>query len=97
MSSFSGSEWETRKTRIDQKLRAAGWKVQPHDPSLPTTLLDAVAVEEYPTGSGPADYALWVKGRFLGAVEAKKIAVNPQEVLGQAKRYSRTATDGSGL
>ena len=91
------SEWKTRKTRIDKKLTEAGWKVQPYNPATPPAELNAVAVEEYPTHSGPADYALWVKGRFVGVVEAKKIVVNPQEVLGQAKRYSKTASDGSGV
>src|SRR5207247_2586024 len=42
---------------------------------------------------GPADYALCLDGRILGVVEAKKITLGPQEVLTQAERYSRGATD----
>ena len=37
------------------------------------------AVEEYPTANGPADYALFVEGRLLGILEAKKVTVNPQK------------------
>ena len=47
------------------------------------------AVREYPTANGPADYVLFVGGRLLGVVEAKKIAVDPQNVLVQAERYAR--------
>ena len=54
------------------------------------------AVEEYPTDNGPADYALFVKGKLFGIIEAKKVTVAPQNVLEQAKRYSRGVTDGIG-
>ena len=47
------------------------------------------AVEEYPTDNGPADYALFVEGKLLGILEAKKVSVDPQNVLEQAKRYAR--------
>jgi type I restriction enzyme R subunit len=47
------------------------------------------AVEEFPTANGPADYALFANGAFLGIIEAKKVSVNPQNVLEQAKRYSQ--------
>ena len=50
------------------------------------------AVEEYPTANGPADYALFVNGKLLGIIEAKKVSVGPQNVLEQAKRYARGAT-----
>lgn len=46
------------------------------------------AVEEYPTDNGPADYALFVQGKLLGIIEAKKVSISPQNVLEQAKRYS---------
>ena len=54
------------------------------------------AVEEFPTANGPADYALFVKGRLLGIIEAKKVTVNPQNVLEQAKRYAKGAAQGPG-
>ncbi len=84
------SEWKTRKTRIDAQLKALNpaWKIIPYKDSLDITSLNLHAVEEFPTENGPADYALFVKGKLLGILEAKKVAVNPQNVLEQAKRYS---------
>ena len=81
-------EWLTRKTRIDGKLRALGWKIVPHTSTFRPDTADRVAVEEYPTENGPADYALFVNGRMLAIVEAKKISLGPQNVLTQAQRYS---------
>ncbi len=51
--------------------------------------LTPTAVEEWPTGNGPADYALCNDGEVRGVVEAKKPTVAPQGVLTQAERYSR--------
>ena len=39
---------------------------------------------------------LFVNGKFLGIIEAKKVDVNPQNVLEQAKRYSAGAFQGPG-
>ena len=86
-------EWLTRKTRIDGKLRALGWTVVPHTTAFQPAAADCVAVAEYPTANGPADYALFVGGRVLGIVEAKKLSLGPQNVLTQAQRYSEGATD----
>ncbi len=92
------SEWTTRKQRIDKQLRESdpAWKIVRYREGLDESQLDAVAVEEYPTENGPADYALFVGGQLLGIIEAKKIAVNPQNVLEQAKRYARGAMIGPG-
>lgn len=92
------AEWLTRKTRIDTKLqsRELGWKMIRHKDGLDTVNLDRHAVAEYPTENGPADYALFVKGKLLGIIEAKKVAVNPQNVLEQAKRYARGISNGVG-
>jgi type I restriction enzyme R subunit len=83
------SERRTRKSRIDPKLKALGWRVVPFDASTSLTALDGCAIEEYPTENGPADYALCLDGRILGVVEAKKLTLGPQNVLTQAERYSR--------
>jgi len=85
------SEATTRKSRIDKALREAGWVVIPFRPGLVAAALQNHAVEEYPTTTGPADYALFVAGRFLGVVEAKKLSLGPQNALVQAERYSRGA------
>jgi type I restriction enzyme, R subunit len=83
------NESHTRKRLIDPKLEAAGWQVVPHNPEKPLSDLDSCAIEEYPTQSGPVDYALCSKGRILGVVEAKRLTLGPQNVLTQAERYSR--------
>jgi type I restriction enzyme, R subunit len=87
-------EWKTRRDRINTKLKALSpaWKLVKHRPGLETsTTLDRHAVEEFPTAHGPADYALFVKGKLLGIIEAKKVGVGPHNVLEQAKRYSKGA------
>lgn len=84
------TEWKTRKTRIDTKLKALNpsWEIILHKEGLNLSSLNRHAVEEFPTENGPADYALFVKGKLLGIIEAKKVTINPQNVLEQAKRYS---------
>jgi type I restriction enzyme R subunit len=83
------SEFLTRKQIIDSKLRAAGWTISPFKLDRALSAYKNCAIEEYPTESGPADYALCVDGQILGVVEAKKLTLGPQEVLPQAERYSR--------
>jgi len=91
-------EWKTRKERVDKKLKSIdpSWTIIKHHSGLDTTSLHCHAVMEYPTANGPADYALFVKGKLLGIIEAKKVTVSPQNVLEQAKRYSKGAFDGPG-
>jgi type I site-specific restriction endonuclease len=86
------SEWKTRKRLIDPKLQAAGWRVVKYDATHPFGKGNPVAIEEFPTDNGPADYALCVDGRLLGVIEAKKLTIGPQNALTQAERYSRGAT-----
>ncbi|MDD3464333.1 MAG: type I restriction-modification enzyme R subunit C-terminal domain-containing protein [Candidatus Cloacimonetes bacterium] len=45
-------------------------------------------MEEYPTQNGFADYALFVRGKLLGIIEAKRVAIDAHNALEQAKRYS---------
>lgn len=82
------SEWATRKTLIDKRLRGAGWRIAPFDPTKTLESWDRCAVEEYQTGNGPADYALILGDRVVGVVEAKKLTLGPQNVLVQAERYA---------
>jgi type I restriction enzyme R subunit len=81
------SERQTRKTRIDPKLRASGWTVVPYPGDQ--RIGPAVAIEEYETDLGPADYVLADQDELLAVVEAKKLTVGPQGVLPQAERYAR--------
>lgn len=83
------SERETRFRRIDPRLQRAGWELQNFRSTGEAQLARAAVIREYPTASGPADYALCDGGHVRGVVEAKKLTVGTQEVMEQAKRYSR--------
>lgn len=59
------------RQQIDQKLESAGWVIQ----DMKQLNLGAglgVAVREYPTDTGPADYVLFVNRAACGVIEAKK-------------------------
>jgi hypothetical protein len=49
-------EWQTRRDRIDTRLRELGWKIVDFVPGLDTTRLAKHAVAELETANGPADY-----------------------------------------
>ena len=70
-------EWQTRRDRINKKLKSLypSWTILKYKDNLDVATLDCHAVEEYPTANGPADYALFVKGKLLGIIEAKKVGV----------------------
>ena len=80
---MSESEWQTRKKRIDSRLRSLNppWTIVEYRETMDISTLGRHAVEEFPTESGPADYALVVGGQLVGFIEAKKVAVAPQNVL----------------
>ncbi|RIK82149.1 restriction endonuclease subunit R [candidate division KSB1 bacterium] len=59
------------RDNIDRMLQAAGWAVQVVSKFNPSASL-GVAVKEYPTDTGPADYILFVERQPLGVVEAKR-------------------------
>lgn len=85
MSFSERPEAKTRKERIDPQLIKLGWEiVNSYNPTLKSQV-----VREYPTSSGPADYILFVDGKPLAGLEAKKESVDPDSVLGQAQRYAR--------
>ena len=56
---------------IDGKLEAAGWIVQDMK-QLNLGAGQGVAVREYPTDTGPADYILFVEREPVGVIEAKR-------------------------
>lgn len=87
------AEWLTRKKRIDPLLTASGWTLRPFAPSVDLAGFSNHAIEEFPTASGPADYALVAGGRLLSVVEAKNVTLGPQNVLTQAERYARGIGD----
>ena len=58
------------RDQIDARLAEAGWHVQGKE-ALDFSAGQGLAVREYPTDVGPADYALFVDRRAVGVIEAK--------------------------
>lgn len=56
---------------IDRKLQDAGWLIQDMK-QLNLGAAPGIAVREYPTDSGPADYLLFVDRQPVGVIEAKR-------------------------
>ena len=61
---------QVARDTIDRLLAQAGWLVQ-HKAALDPNAGPGVAVREYQTDVGPADYVLFVGGKPIGVVEAK--------------------------
>lgn len=80
---------QTTRLHIDTKLEAAGWAVQ-DTKQLNLGASMGVAVREYPTDSGPADYVLFVNRRAVGVIEAKRddAGANLTAVEEQTFRYA---------
>lgn len=77
---------------IDQQLRDAGWEAD--TPTLrysngarPVKGRNR-AIAEWPTMTGPADYALFYGKTLVGTIEAKRRNKNVMAVLRQAERYA---------
>ncbi|MDI6737645.1 MAG: DEAD/DEAH box helicase family protein [Nanoarchaeota archaeon] len=80
-------EKETRKHKIDKILVKSGWNILKQGGMIPSN--GTFACEEYATASGPVDYALFVDGKLIGLIEAKKAGEAVYGVLTQAQRYAR--------
>ena len=61
---------QAARENIDRMLSEAGWRVQDRD-SIDFSASAGIAVREYQTDVGPADYALFVERRAVGVIEAK--------------------------
>ena len=61
---------QVARERIDQRLQEAGWQVQDKD-ELDFNAGPGIAVREYQTDIGPADYVLFADRQAVGVVEAK--------------------------
>jgi type I restriction enzyme R subunit len=77
---------------IDQQLRDSGWEADTKslrygEGSRPAKGRN-IAIAEWPTASGPADYALFVGLTLVGVVEAKRRRKNVSAAIDQAERYS---------
>lgn len=82
---------ERARETIDERLKQSGWVIQDLVMVNPMASL-GVAVREYPTSTGPVDYALFVDGKPVGVVEAKKDTEgeNITVVEGQSGRYANS-------
>jgi type I restriction enzyme R subunit len=83
----------TTRVLIDDQLRSAGWIVDSallrHSAGVRPKPGQAIAIAEWPTESGPVDYALFIDGQCVGVIEAKRGVKDVPGRLGQAKRYAR--------
>ncbi|RME76538.1 MAG: hypothetical protein D6784_05615 [Chloroflexi bacterium] len=83
---MSTPEQQARE-QIDRQLTACGWVVQDRA-ALNLYASRGVAVREFPLETGYADYLLFVDGRAVGVVEAKKAGTTLSGVAEQAARYT---------
>jgi len=94
------AEDETRVI-IDYQLRAAGWQADTLSLRFSLGVRPEKgankAIAEWPTETGPADYALFAGLDLIGVIEAKKMGRDVLADLKQGKRYARNAKlDGEG-
>jgi type I restriction enzyme R subunit len=86
------TEAETREL-IDRQLRDNGWEADSHELRYSRGVRPQkgknLAIAEWPTANGPADYALFIGLRLVAIVEAKRAARSVVGALEQAKRYAR--------
>jgi type I restriction enzyme R subunit len=78
------------RQRIDDKLEQAGWVVQDFR-LLDLGVARGVAIREYPTDTGSADYVLFVDREPVGVIEAKADASILTFVEEQTARYAGSA------
>lgn len=93
-------EAETRLL-IDEQLRQAGWEADSarlrHGLGTCPEKGRNIAIAEWPTANGPADYMLFAGLTPLAPIEAKRKHVDISGTLHQAKRYSRGFTPADGI
>jgi type I restriction enzyme R subunit len=84
---------------IDQQLKDSGWEADTkslrHGSGARPAKGRNLAIAEWPTASGPADYALFAGRMLVGVVEAKRRRKNVSAAIDQAERYS-SGMGGSG-
>ena len=86
------SEADTRQI-IDRQLRDIGWEADTTHLSFRAGSRPepgkSRAIAEWPTTSGPVDYALFIGLELVGVIEAKRHGKDVPAVLQQARRYAR--------
>lgn len=82
----------TTRALIDQQLIDSGWEADTKTLRFANGTRPVkgrnLAIAEWPTASGPADYALFVGPMLVGVVEAKRRRKNVSAAIDQAERYS---------
>jgi type I restriction enzyme R subunit len=80
---------EKARLIIDRKLEEAGWQIVDRNNYLPS--VSAVAVKEgLMKGNKEADYLLFIKGKAVGVLEAKKEEIELDESVAiQAENYTK--------
>lgn len=93
-------EFDTRKL-IDQQLREAGWEADSealtYAKGCRPTKGKNLAIAEWKTNDGWADYVLFAGLTPVATVEAKRKRRNARSALDQAERYSRAFPEDSTL
>ena len=78
---------------VDQQLRDRGWDADTttlrYAAGARPTKGRAMAIAEWPTEHGPADYALFVGLTCVGVAEAKRKRKNVSAAIDQSERYAR--------
>ncbi|MFM8294939.1 MAG: DEAD/DEAH box helicase family protein, partial [Microcystaceae cyanobacterium] len=74
------------RDRIDQRLARAGWTVQ-NKRAIDLNASLGVAVREYQTAIGPADYVLFVDKKPVGIIEAKREEEGVQLTVHERQSY----------
>ncbi|MDW5550371.1 type I restriction endonuclease [Methanosarcina sp.] len=69
--SYNQNPEQKARNGIDRKLNASGWTVQEKS-KIDWSVSRGIAVKEYLTNVGPADYVLFVNKKPVGIIEAKK-------------------------
>lgn len=84
---------KTTRKLIDEQLIQVGWEADTvnlrHSKGTRPQKGKNLAIAEWPTKNGPADYALFCGLTLVGVVEAKKKGKDVKSDLTQAERYSK--------
>ena len=78
------------RRQIDAMLVASGWDVQDRA-AMNLAAAPGVAIREFQTSAGPADYLLFLGNLLVGVVEAKKAGVTLSSVEAQTRDYAAKA------
>jgi type I restriction enzyme, R subunit len=99
----SGIDLDEDETRaiIDRQLQNAGWLADTRNLRYSKGVRPAkgqnMAIAEWPTANGIADYALFIGTSCIGLIEAKRQRKQVSAAIDQAERYARGFQGGDGF